>query len=111
VGIRDVSQGVGLDVRPYAVARLTEAPGRTPAVARETSWDYGADVYYNVTPNIRANLTINTDFAETEVDQRQVNLTRFPLQFPEKRSFFLEGGTFFDFNSPQGVQPFFSRRI
>ena len=51
----------------------------------------GLDVFYNVTPQLRANLTVNTDFAQTEVDDRQVNLTRFPLFFPEKRDFFLEG--------------------
>jgi len=111
VGIRDVSQGVGLDVRPYAAGHVAEAPGRTPPVGREESGDIGLDVFYNITPNLRANLTVNTDFAETEVDQRQVNLTRFPLQFPEKRAFFLEGGTFFDFAPSAPVQPFFSRRI
>jgi len=97
VGISGVSQGVGLDVRPYAAGHIAEAPGRTPAVPRDESADIGLDLFYNVTPNLRANLTVNTDFAETEVDQRQVNLTRFPIQFPEKRAFFLEGGTFFDF--------------
>jgi len=111
VGISDVSQGVGLDVRPYAAGHVAEAPGRVPAVGREESGDIGLDLFYNLTPNLRANLTVNTDFAETEVDQRQVNLTRFPLQFPEKRAFFLEGGTFFDFAPSAPVQPFFSRRI
>jgi hypothetical protein len=80
-------------------------------VGRDESGDIGLDLFYNVTPNLRANLTVNTDFAETEVDQRQVNLTRFPIQFPEKRAFFLEGGTFFDFAQGAPVQPFFSRRI
>ena len=111
VGIQDVSQGVGLDVRPYAAGHVAEAPGRTPSLPREESADIGVDLFYNVTPNLRANLTVNTDFAETEVDQRQVNLTRFPIQFPEKRAFFLEGGTFFDFAQGAPVQPFFSRRI
>ncbi|MQA89177.1 MAG: hydrolase [Gemmatimonas sp.] len=111
VGIRDVSQGMGIDVRPYVAAKVAEAPGRAPAADAEGTGDIGVDLYYNLTPNLRANLTINTDFAETEVDQRQVNLTRFPLLFPEKRGFFLEGGTFFDFYSPPDVQPFFSRRI
>ncbi len=111
VGIQDVSQGIGLDVRPYVVARASEAPGQVPASGGVTEGDIGLDLYYNLTPNLRANLTINTDFAETEVDQRQLNLTRFPLQFPEKRSFFLEGGTFFDVFAPPEARPFFSRRI
>ena len=78
----------------------------------------GVDLFYKITPGLRANLTINTDFAQTEVDERLVNLTRFPLFFPEKRDFFLDGATFFDFYVPRGrqnpnvaVQPFFSRRI
>src|SRR5204863_8529037 len=60
------------------------------------------------------NLTVNTDFAQTEVDQRLTNLTRFPTFFPEKRDFFLDGSTFFDFQSAalgNSVIPFFSRRI
>lgn len=111
VGIRDVSQGRGVDLRPYLSANVSEAPGRVPAVARGGVQDFGADLFYNITPTLRANLTINTDFAETEVDQRQVNLTRFPLQFPEKRAFFLEGGTFFDFSPAAPLRPFFSRSI
>lgn len=110
-GIRDVSQGVGLDVVPYLSASSFVAPGRVPATDRENKQDAGVDIFYNLTPNLRANLTVNTDFAETDVDQRQVNLTRFPLQFPEKRGFFLEGGTFFDFSGIAAVQPFFSRAI
>ena len=55
-------------------------------------------------------MTVNTDFAETEVDERRLNLTRFPLFFPEKREFFLDGANFFEF--PGGEEsPFFSRRI
>ena len=53
----------------------------------------GVDLFYNVTPGLRANLTVNTDFAQAEVDQRQTNLTRFSLFFPEKRDFFLDGST------------------
>ena len=66
-----------------------------------------------LTPALRANLSVNTDFAETEVDQRRVNLTRFPLFFEEKRDFFLEGSSFFDFarEPDESVIPFFSRRI
>ena len=60
----------------------------------------GVDLFYNPTPALRTNLTVNTDFAQTEVDQRQVNLTRFSLLYPEKRDFFLDGATFFDFASP-----------
>jgi hypothetical protein len=75
--------------------------------------DVGLDAFYNLTPALRANLTVNTDFAETEVDDQRVNLTRFPLFFEEKRDFFLEGSSFFDFSREGGeeIVPFFSRRI
>ena len=64
-----------------------------------------------MTPSLRASLSVNTDFAEVESDQRRVNLTRFPLRFPERRDFFLEGSSAFSFAPRSGPQPFFSRRI
>ena len=64
-----------------------------------------------MTTNLRAALTVNTDFAEAEVDDRRVNLTRFPLFFPERRQFFLEGSSVYRFAETSSVRPFFSRRI
>jgi hypothetical protein len=112
VGIRDISQGLGLDLKPYAVGNLSSAPGRGRPGALTTG-DVGMDLFYNLTPALRANVSVNTDFAETEVDQRRVNLTRFPLFFEEKRDFFLEGSGYFDFarEPDEAVVPFFSRRI
>ncbi len=117
LGIRDVSQGHGLELRPYGVATALASPGRG-STATTTDADAGVDLYYSVTPALRANLTVNTDFAQTEVDQRQVNLTQYSLFFPEKRGFFLEGASFFDFasfennfNRNVAVVPFFTRRI
>ncbi|MDP2320275.1 MAG: DUF5916 domain-containing protein [Acidobacteriota bacterium] len=107
VGLTDVTQGKGLEVKPYVAGTVADGPGRTPAVETETTADVGGEVTYNITPSLRAVGTINTDFAETEVDTRRVNLTRFPLFFPEKRGFFLDGATFFDFPN----NAFFSRRI
>ena len=75
--------------------RFVRAWPRT--VVRDPTGDVGIDAFYNLTPALRANLSVNTDFAETEVDVRRVNLTRFPLFFEEKRDFFLEGSSFFDF--------------
>src|SRR5690625_7004020 len=66
---------------------------------------------YSIPPSMRTSLTINSDFAETEVDQRRVNLTRFPLYFPEQRDFFLEGANIFSFAPSSNIIPFFSRRI
>jgi hypothetical protein len=111
-GLSRLSQGLGLDVRPYAIGSSGAAPGRNQPDATSKG-SYGGDIFYNLTAGLRANLSINTDFAETEVEQRQVNLTRFPLFFPEKRAFFLEGSSFFDFSRELGnsILPFFSRRI
>ena len=100
-------------VRPAAIGI---ARARSTAGASQQNANAGLDLFYNPTPGLRANLTINTDFAQTEVDQRQVNLTRFSLFFPERRDFFLDGATFFDFASDSAggrrrCQPFFSRRI
>ena len=112
-GINEVSQGVGLDLKPYGLFASDRSPNR--AGGWDSDPDAGVDFFYNPTPGLRANLTINTDFAQTEVDQRQVNLTRFSLFFPERRDFFLDGATYFDFASNniggEQVQPYFSRRI
>ena len=111
-GLSGITQGLGLDVKPFVVGNLEAAPGRGRPDNVGTG-DVGVDLFYNLTPALRANVSLNTDFAETEVDQRQVNLTRFPLFFEEKREFFLQGAGYFDFAREIGnqVTPFFSRRI
>jgi len=123
-GIGDVSQGRGLDLKPYGVYTSQASPGRGQHAMRGNA-SAGLDVFYSPTPQLRTVFTVNTDFAQTEVDQRQVNLTRYSLFFPEQRDFFLDGATFLDFASDEGrrafwnglgdsddqVIPFFSRRI
>ena len=104
-GLEGARQGHGLDVRPYV------SGGRDTGEGQFTG---GLDVFKNLTPNLNASITVNTDFAETEADIRQVNLTRFPLFFPEKRTFFLEGAGVFDVAGLAGgtdLIPFFTRRI
>ena len=110
-GISEVTQGLGLDIKPYLIGTYTDSPGRE--IGSTTQGDAGLDLFYNLTPQLKANLTVNTDFAQTEVDDRQVNLTRFRLFFPEKRDFFLEGAGNFDFSRdpPRNLSAFFSRRI
>lgn len=71
----------------------------------------GIDAKWGVTPSLTLDATVNTDFAQVEADEEQVNLTRFDLFFPEKRPFFLENATTFQFGQPQSVDLFFSRRI
>ena len=115
-GIQGVNQGKGLEFKPYALGTAFTSPGTNQDEAVYQG-DAGLDVFYNLTPQLRANFTLNTDFAQTEVDDQQVNLTRFSLFFDEKREFFLEGSSFFDFISNVGFEdelrvfPFFSRRI
>jgi len=102
--------GLGLSVRPS----LTGAVQLDSAKASVLSRGKGSlDASQRLGANTLASLTVNTDFAETEVDTRHVNLTRFPLFFPEKRTFFLEGADIFEFGLglDEDVIPFFSRRI
>jgi hypothetical protein len=94
-GLEGLSQGVGLDVKPYGLTGVTR--DRTVSGSWKGTADAGGDAFYRITSNLMSSTTINTDFAETEVDARQVNLTRFPVFFPEKRAFFLEDGGIFEF--------------
>jgi hypothetical protein len=104
-GLEGLSQGLGLEFTPYAAGHYQDPDESGSPV------DVGVDLSYSVTPNLRAAFTLNTDFAEVEVDDRQVNLTRFPLLFPERRDFFLEDSSVYDFARANGVRPYFSRRI
>jgi hypothetical protein len=106
VGLSGISQGRGIELKPFINTSTNRGPGA--GAGRDTEAKAGIDITYSLTPSLRAALTINTDFAEVEVDNRQVNLTRFPLRFPEQREFFLEGSGVFSFN---WADPFFSRRI
>lgn len=105
-GVGGFESGHGLEVSPYAAVRTDAADG-------SASGDVGVDVRYNVAPDLAAILTINPDFAETEADAVQVNLTRFSLFLPEKRRFFLDGANHFTFAA--GLDdvfiPFYSRRV
>ncbi len=108
-GLTGVRQGVGLDVVPSLVTTQSK-DFETGATVSET--DPSLDVFYNFTPSLTGVLTLNTDFSATEVDDRQINLSRFSLFFPEKRDFFLQDVDIFSFGGLErnGI-PFFSRRI
>jgi len=114
-GIKDITQGIGLDIAPYLLTGMNTKKGEK----NDMKLTGGIDLFYQVTPSLKASLTINTDFAETEVDDRQINLTRFSLHYPEKRDFFLDGANYFQFGiqgddtSPvaNSIIPFFSRRM
>ncbi|MCX2679396.1 DUF5916 domain-containing protein [Galbibacter sp. EGI 63066] len=95
-----------IEVKPYAIGGGEFTPDR-----KEGQLNAGGDINYLITPTLRVNLTFNTDFAQVEDDQQQINLTRFPLFFPERREFFLEGQDFFDMGMGNKIIPFYSRRI
>ena len=99
VGLEPPAAGRNIELKPYAIGGLTTDMSATPVKINEASADGGIDVKYGITQNLTADFTWNTDFAQVEVDERQVNLTRFPLFFPEKREFFLEGRGIFSFAS------------
>ena len=111
-GLKDPSQGIGLEIIPYGLATTSTVRDEDTGVNEtQNNAEFGFDINYSVTPSLRASFTYNTDFAQTEVDDRQINLTRFPLRFPEKRDFFLEGSTILQFAPRSRVDPYFSRRI
>ena len=96
-------------ITPYGLGNAL-ASGVAP-VDTEMDYDFGGDVKYSITPSLTLDATVNTDFAQVEVDDQQVNLDRFTLFFPEKRPFFLENAGFFTVGNPGEVDLFFSRRI
>jgi len=114
-GVPAFNLGLGLSVRPS----ITSSIGRAASASTVSDYSASLDVTQRFGGNTLGSLTVNTDFAETEVDTRRTNLTRFPLLFPEKRTFFLESSDIFDFGLGLGsssgssgdVIPFFSRRI
>ncbi len=110
-GLRDLSgmrKGLGLEFKPFLVTRFGDnSTGKKEGL----DFEPGFDLFYSITPSLTAALTVNTDFAEAEVDKRQVNLTRFPLFFPEKRDFFLQDANLFSFGAYKGPLAFHSRRI
>ena len=97
VGLEPPPASRNIEVKPYAIGGLTTDLTASPQLVDEGSGAGGLDVKYGITQNLTADFTWNTDFAQVEVDERQVNLTRFPLFFPEKREFFLEGRGIFGF--------------
>jgi hypothetical protein len=130
-GFEGLRQGLGLDVVPSVILRRNRTYGPDGSVT-ENDNEPQLDVFYKITPQLNASLTLNTDFSATEVDDRQVNLTRFNLFFPEKRDFFLRDVDIFEFGqigsggfnnqsgtgsaaittpARQNARPFFSRSI
>ena len=114
IGLDPPPLAKNLEVKPYAIGGLTTDRTAKPAFSNRGSKDAGFDVKYGLTRGLTADLTVNTDFAQVEEDEQQVNLTRFSLFFPEKREFFLENQGAFTIGPPvtnTNLVPFFSRTI
>ena len=120
VGLEAPEASRNLEIKPYAISGLQTDRTAVPATSNDGHADAGLDVKYSVTENLTADFTVNTDFAQVEADEQQVNLTRFEIFFPEKREFFLEGLGIYQFASSQITSSsgsentptlFFSRRI
>lgn len=128
MGMQGMRQGLGLDIVPSLTLREDRVYG--PVGFREQNFEPQLDVFYRLTSQLNASLTLNTDFSAAEVDSRQVNLTRFSLFFPEQRDFFIRESDIFEFGqigtggfnsgsgnpaipgaASQNARPFFSRRI
>ncbi len=135
VGLEVPADSRTFEIKPYAIGSLNTDRTVSPPISNDGDGTGGVDIKYGLTENLTADFTLNTDFAQVEVDEQQINLTRFSLFFPEKREFFLESQGIFDFarvagfggfggsargslNAAPGVFPpgdaptlFFSRRI
>ncbi len=112
VGVEAPPAALNVELKPYAASSVTT--DQTGAAPFDNAWskNAGFDFKYGLTSGLIADVTVNTDFAQVEEDLQQINLTRFNLQFPEKRDFFLEGRGIFDFGGGSGAPSvFFSRRI
>jgi hypothetical protein len=118
-GLEVPPASANLELKPYAISRLTTDRVTVPATRNDLGADPGIDVKYGLTEGLTADFTFNTDFAQVEADENQVNLTRFSISFPEKREFFLENAGLFAFGTGGGgdiggsavPNIFYSRRI
>ncbi len=106
-GLQDLRRGRYMEVKPFVIAGIQKNAGEE----RDVLDDIGVDFKYALTSNLALDLTLNTDFAQVESDNVQINLTRFSLFFPEKREFFLERAGLFSFGKARDTEVFFSRRV
>ncbi|MEM6337762.1 MAG: DUF5916 domain-containing protein, partial [Bacteroidota bacterium] len=112
-GIRNVRRGRNIELKPYVItgAQASRPDLQTPELTNDFQQDVGFDLKYGITSNLTLDFSVNTDFAQVEADNVQLNLSRFNLFFPEKREFFLERSGLFEHGNSRSTQTFFSRRI
>src|SRR4030067_3117841 len=99
------------EVKPFILGQRERSSMLDASPINTSGLSGGLDIKRGLSSNLTLDLTLNTDFAQVEADLEQINLTRFPLFFPEKRDFFLESASIFQFGTPQEIDLFFSRRI
>jgi hypothetical protein len=107
-GLEGLKPGRHIEVKPFVIAGAQKRPDLTDT---EVLNDVGVDIKYSLTPSLTLDVTYNTDFAQVEADNVQINLTRFGLFYPEKREFFLERSELFQFGNSRETDVFFSRRV
>ena len=112
-GLKNIRRGKNIEIKPYVITGLNESRPDLLSADLDSDFtrDIGGELKYGISSNLTLDLTINTDFAQVEADNVQLNLTRFSLFFPEKREFFLERAGLFEHGNPRSTQTFFSRRI
>ncbi len=112
-GIKNIRRGNNIELKPYVISGVQEVRPDLQNEATDTDYTYdiGGDMKWGITSNLTLDMTVNTDFAQVESDNVQLNLSRFSLFFPEKREFFLERAGLFEHGNARSTQTFFSRRI
>ncbi len=106
-GLNDIKAKNKIEIKPYISGGIEKLDGEK----WNGRYKIGGDANFDITPTLKLNLTVNTDFAQVESDRTQINLTRFSLYYPEKRQFFLEAKDLFEMNIGKRDQIFYSRRI
>lgn len=109
-GLKDIKRGKDIKIKPFAIGG-TQNQITDEETVNDNIGNGGFDIYYGLKSNLTLNLTYNTDFAQVEADNAQINLTRFNLFYPEKREFFLTRSKLFAFGNSRQTEVFFSRKI
>ena len=109
-GLKDIKRGKDIKIKPFAIGG-TQNQITDEKTVNDNIGNGGFDIYYGLKSNLTLNLTYNTDFAQVEADNAQINLTRFNLFYPEKREFFLMRSKLFAFGNSRQTEVFFSRKI
>ena len=109
-GLKNIKRGNDIKIKPFGIGGAQKQTFDDETTS-DNMGNSGVDIYYGLKSNLTLNLTYNTDFAQVEADNAQINLTRFNLFYPEKREFFLTRSKLFSFGNPKQTEIFFSRRI